>query len=258
MGILGRLLGGQPKIQEFTASHLKPERDSAALDIVGEQSYQENLVSISGGMTTEGPAQRDHMAALMLEPNNQFDPNAIAVYVSGTKGGYLSRENAILYGPVLRWLVAQGQILAADAYLTGGWRRSATDQGSIGVVLHLGSPAECMADLLSGLRSLRTDHPWQGRVVAFTGDSHCYLGDVPIDRHALQWYAMKAGMVIHPRVTKKVQLVVLCDESGLTINGQKAREYGIPTVTEREFWQGLGVPVTDIGRPVHGWGSRNT
>jgi NAD-dependent DNA ligase len=80
-------------------------------------------------------------------------------------------------------------------------------------------------------------------MIAFTGDSQFVLSGVEIDREWAIALARKAGMHVHPRVTKKVQLLVDCDAGGESGNELKALEYGIAVATESEFWAALGLPV---------------
>jgi NAD-dependent DNA ligase len=56
--------------------------------------------------------------------------------------------------------------------------------------------------------------------------------------------ANRAGIQVHPRVTKKVTLLVDCDPTSRSGNERKAADYGIPVVSEREFWAALGLEVT--------------
>lgn len=90
---------------------------------------------------------------------------------------------------------------------------------------------------------VRTDHPWPGCMIAFTGESQMRLVGVEIDRDWATAIARKAGMHVHPRVTKKVQLLVDCDPGGESGNQLKAVEYGIPVIDEESFWRALGLPV---------------
>jgi hypothetical protein len=50
-------------------------------------------------------------------------------------------------------------------------------------------------------------------------------------------------MEVHERVTKKVQLLVDCDDATVSGNERRAVEYGIPVVRERAFWEALGFQV---------------
>jgi hypothetical protein len=126
----------------------------ARVDVVGEASYQGTLELIGGGRTIDGVRNRDHMAALLPEPTNPYDPNAVRVYLlpvaSGQPAGrigYLSREDAVAYRPIIDRLAALGQVMACRAWLSGGWDRGLGDRGHIGVVLYLGTVAECENDL---------------------------------------------------------------------------------------------------------------
>jgi NAD-dependent DNA ligase len=85
------------------------------------------------------------------------------------------------------------------------------------------------------------DHPWVGQMIAFTGDSRCAVAGRKLDREASQAFARSAGMVVHERVTKKVQLLVDCDDGTVSGNQRKALEYGIPVVEERDFWTAIGL-----------------
>jgi hypothetical protein len=256
MGFLRRLFGGQPieEDREVIGTMIVADRADAVLEVVGEQSYQENILAAAGGRDQNGPVKPDHVAALVLEPDNRYDKNAICVRIDGRRVGYLSREDDIRYGPVLRLLESRGKVLACEAHLKGGWYRGRGDAGSVGVSLHLGSPAETMLDLLDeGELSVRTDHPWPGQMVAFTGDSRCSIAGIALDREGSAMLARKAGLHVHPRVTKKVQLLVDCDPGGESGNQLKAIEYGIPVVSESEFWAALGVVVETIAwRPSSG------
>jgi hypothetical protein len=89
--------------------------------------------------------------------------------------------------------------------------------------------------------TLRPDHPYVGWVVAFTGDSTCSMGGMPLDRPASELIARKAGMTIHPRVAKRVQLLIDCDDQGTSGNQRRAADYGIPIIAERQFWINIGL-----------------
>lgn len=67
-----------------------------------------------------------------------------------------------------------------------------------------------------------------GDLVVFTGE---------MSRPRCEWDAIAAGsgLVPHGAVTKKVKLVVAADPDSLSGKARKAREYGIPVVTEDGF-----------------------
>jgi hypothetical protein len=77
-------------------------------------------------------------AALIPEPGNEYDLNAIAVYADAVgMVGYLSRDDAIDYQPVFAALKEQGcTVGACPAYLVGG----EPGKPSYGAVLCLSGP----------------------------------------------------------------------------------------------------------------------
>ncbi len=172
MSFLRRLLGGRPSeswpppgpITTWppeplrggldASGYLFPPVGSARVDVVGEAAYQGTLVRMAGGRTIDGPRNRHHTAVLLPEPTNPYDENAVrVVLVPSTPGaatatvGYLSREDAARYRPVIDRLAAAGKVMACKASMTGGWDRGPDDRGSIGVILHLGTVADCQAEL---------------------------------------------------------------------------------------------------------------
>lgn len=231
---------------------LVPPRAQAVVPVVGEASYQPALESVARGRNARGVLVPDHRAVVTPEPQNRYDRNAVVVTIEGRTVGYLSREDAVTYGPVVRGARNAGRVIACEARLIGGWDRGRGDRGSIGVILHLGSAAECLFEMVTRDVPLRLDHGCDGWLIAFTGDSGYGIGGVPIDRHVMVWAAATVGINVHPRVTKKVQLLVVCAGADLTGNALKAREYGIPTVAEGAFWEALGLPVEPIGWRTRG------
>jgi hypothetical protein len=252
MGFLRKVLGGGSPGPDITvaAYMVVPDRQDATLEVVGEQSYQSEILAASGGRDQDGPIKKKHTALLRLEPDNRYDKDAICVWIEGRRVGYLSREDAIRYGPVFRWAAFRDHSIACEAYLKGGWDRGRRDQGSVGPVLHLGSPGETLMDVMGDEAAVKTDHPWPDHMIAFTGDSRMRLAGVDIDREWAAVLARKAGLHVHPRVTKKVQLLVDCDPGGESGNQLKAVEYGIAIVDEASFWSALGLPVERAERSL--------
>ena len=124
------------------------------VDVVGEGAFQGSLERIGGGRTIDGARIRDHLAVLLPEPSNRYDQNAVRVAIvpspsSRTWGyvGYLSREDAVAYRPLIDRLAEVGKLVACAASLTGGWDRGAGDRGNFGVRLHIGSAAHAMEEL---------------------------------------------------------------------------------------------------------------
>jgi HIRAN domain len=122
------------------------------VDVVGEGSYQGSLERLAGARTIDGAREPDHIAILLPEPNNPYDPNAVRIVVVREGGdaaviGYLSRGNAVAYRPVIDRLAADGKVAACRASISGGWDRGDGDRGSFGVRLSMGTPDELVAEL---------------------------------------------------------------------------------------------------------------
>lgn len=121
-------------------------------------------------------------------------------------------------------------------------------EGSVGRLLG------CAADVDGLLRAARTPEArsvgansrrteFSGKSVCFTGESACSVHGRPLDRASQELLAAGAGLVVAPRVTKKLDLLVLADPDSLSGKARKAAEYGVRRIAEREFWRALGVAV---------------
>ena len=188
---------------------------------------------------------------MLPEPTNEYDRNAIKV-VAWAGGawvhvGYLSRENAVAYGPVFRFIAKPSQVvaIACDA-------ATVRERGGVGIILHLGSPGECIAELLTDDRQ-PADHPWRGKVIAFTGSGRSSIGGAVVDRPTQQMLAQWAGCDVVPRVTKRVEALVAADPRDMTGNVTKARDYGIAIVDEREWLVAIGLPADQVGVDGLAW-----
>lgn len=99
---------------------------SYAYNIVGEQSYQNNLKKIAGPKEEESKFFECY-AKVSSEPFNQYDKNAVKVEINGLLVGYLSKsEAAKLSGKVVNKTV--------PAVIDGGWKDEEST-GSYGVKL---------------------------------------------------------------------------------------------------------------------------
>lgn len=174
MGILGRMFGkqapkqGWPPPGPITTWPPEPLQDSGNLvavlfdpprhpiEVVGEGSHQGSLERIAGGRTIDGPRNRDHFACFLPEPSNVYDPQAVrVVIVGGATVGYLSREDAVAYRPLIDRLAAVGKLVGCRASLSGGWDNGAGDRGSFGVRLFIDTPEGAMKELESTPDQLR-------------------------------------------------------------------------------------------------------
>ena len=102
-------------------------------NIVGEQSYQNNLKKIAGPKEEESKFFECY-AKVSSEPFNQYDKNAVKVEINGLLVGYLSRgEAAKLAGKVVNKNVA--------AVIDGGWKDEEST-GSYGVKLAINNVSD--------------------------------------------------------------------------------------------------------------------
>jgi DNA polymerase-3 subunit epsilon len=77
--------------------------------------------------------------------------------------------------------------------------------------------------------------PVVNRFALATGDHVVFTGEMRRERPDWERRAVKAGLRVHPAVTKKVKLLVAADPDTLSGKGRKARDYGIPVITEDAF-----------------------
>jgi hypothetical protein len=260
VSIFRRLRGGPPSEPKSTFSgrtaqmHIRyvtfdDVRGDARVEVVGEQYHAEAVEAFRRFCGPAGVAE----ALLMRQPDNPKDTNAIAVSVwtssdppEAAHVGYLLRDDAAAYRPVFEFMgdVAIRCEAAIAPYRGGG--------GTDGVVLHLGTPGELIAEAWLNANPVQEDHPWHGQVVAFTGFG-TRLAGVTLDRDGQRLLARRAGCLIAQRLTKKVAVLVATDGDDETGQLARARDYGIPVVDEAEFWQTLGVPGAALSKGPGRW-----
>ena len=105
--------------------------------IVGESHYQGEIEVLAGGRTRGGSTGKRIEVVLMPEPENPYDPHAVAVKAGSTTIGYLARDVATLFNAAL----ADGGYSsgACQAAIKGGWDRDGAE-GSFGVFLNARLP----------------------------------------------------------------------------------------------------------------------
>jgi hypothetical protein len=118
--------------------------DDGFVAVVGESHCQDALRATREVCDGEFEGRPAFTAALVPEPGNPYDENAIAVWGPRGRLGYLSRESALEYRDVFDEIRRRGEDGGAcAAHLTGG-------QGgkSYGVVLRVSYPDDCLTSLL--------------------------------------------------------------------------------------------------------------
>lgn len=126
-----------PKRETTVSATAEWLEDECQVAVVGEASYQDALRRICGSRRWED-VRCEVTAALVPEPDNKYDPNAIQVHIDAEIVGYLSRGDAIDYGPMMQRLASQGKDAACKAVIAGRGPGSETEK--LGVFLHMCEP----------------------------------------------------------------------------------------------------------------------
>lgn len=136
MGLFDRFRKPKETLQTVEGVLLDGEED---IYVVGESHYQDALRDLVKREKRLNPNCDPHrieiMAALVPEPTNKYDRNAIQVQIDGRRVGYLSREDAIAYRPTVRKLIDKEKFAACEGIIVGGREKG----HSYGVVLFLPS-----------------------------------------------------------------------------------------------------------------------
>jgi hypothetical protein len=227
MGFLRRLLGGSgTRDVEMTldVTYFTRIRGDASVPVVGE-AYRQELVlrarppgpdDMPAGVAPPPPGY--YKAMVFRQPDNPADSNAVAVTLwAGSQwslAGYLSRTDAGAYRPLFDYLQRVGTGsppgIVCDAALI-------SERGGAGVVLHLGTPGECIAELVTDDR-VPSQHRWVDASIAFTGDGSTSIHGVALDRQGQTMIARWAGCAVSPRLTKRSAALVVADPQVRTEN----------------------------------------
>lgn len=202
MGLLAKLLGGVSadgfegrQGQSTAASSQQWQMVRLAGDgrvsVVGEANYQPALRAAAGGRSV-APGDFENAipvhAVVIPEPSNPYDQNAVRVEVNRNTVGYLPRDLAEEYQPVLLNLVQQGQLGWCSGRVMDG------ERGLYGIWLHLASPDRVVcANLAEDLEILAGE-----RDVTVTGeeDHQTVLREVLGPRRAASVFASFAPCTI--------------------------------------------------------------
>lgn len=152
------------------------------LEVVGESNYQDSLWAICGARAGDR-VRHDVIAALVPEPSNPYDPNAISVHIDGHIIGYLPRAIAAQYIAGLHQLMEEsGSYVALNGVIVGGGQY-ADGQGKLGVWLDH-DPADFGVERSSARPRGSAASTGSMR----TGFSEAWLTDVQDDSYDLSWF----------------------------------------------------------------------
>lgn len=136
-----RPFGRKPKGVELSLVRLCEDGFCA---VAGESHYQDALRRTRPICTETFEDRPAFTAALVPEPHNEYDTNAVAVYSPEGKLGYMPRDMARSYRPVFVEVIRRGfEGGACGAHLTGG----EPGKEFFGVVLRLADPETCLEEL---------------------------------------------------------------------------------------------------------------
>ena len=112
-----------------------------SLGIVGESHYQKALTNAKRSVKDQKSVAYIN-TVLSLEPENQYDPNAIMVTTEQLETiGYLSRDDAKLYREAFELWASRGRSIRCQAKLVGGEGR----KKNIGAWLNIDTPDAIIA-----------------------------------------------------------------------------------------------------------------
>jgi len=82
-----------------------------------------------------------------------------------------------------------------------------------------------------------------GKSVCFTGELQGRIDGEPITRELAHRLSMERGLLIRKGVTKDLAYLVEADPNTQSSKAQKARSYGVTTMSECAYWQMIGLQV---------------
>ena len=86
--------------------------ESYSFEVVGESFYSQNFLALQKNVGLVDGQDWDDVATLIVDPANQHSKNAVAVFVSGLKLGYVPETNA---PGVYKFLLQNGGYARAEA-----------------------------------------------------------------------------------------------------------------------------------------------
>ena len=111
--------------------------------VVGEAHCQDTLEDICGGRTEDG-VNHECVALLVYDNGNEYDANAVAIFVEGSRVGYLPRAVAQDYRATMRTLNPEAAPVGCRAVIRGGWDRGGDDVGHFGISLDVAQPLQIL------------------------------------------------------------------------------------------------------------------
>ena len=95
------------------------QRGWCGQEVSGESHYTDAIRKVFGGKLSSEWSEAAAVAQLVPEPTNKYDRNAVQVLINGAVVGYLPKEDAARFSPLLSKLVAQGWLPQVAARVLG-------------------------------------------------------------------------------------------------------------------------------------------
>lgn len=142
MSFLKRLFGSGPtngliKISALDAATMDFKGRRRQLEVAGEFYRQDALNAVVGRVRADANVNITKVAALVPDPKNKFDPNAVEVRIETRLVGYLDRDQAANYHAAMAELGYPGRALANIEARIFGHRLDRQNHGGYGVALYL-------------------------------------------------------------------------------------------------------------------------
>jgi len=122
--------------------------------------------------------------------------------------------------------------------------REHADLGLVASALGVSSVNDVLVELSQKASADKAAGALAGRSVCFTGTLTCRHQGEPMTRESAERLAREAGMVVRPRVTRSLDVLVVADPDSISGKARQAREYGTRVIAEPAFWPLIGVEVT--------------
>ena len=200
------------------------------VDVVGESNYVDNIRKIARGKT-----ESFSNATLVLEPSNRYDKNAVRVDISGLTVGYISKDEALNYHPLLKFLNSSGTNMTFPS-------RMYWDGEEVGSVsLQIDEPEFVVVVNANNLPANAVRWPYGGRVQVTKESDHASAIGKILD---LAYVEGRCAAFLELRCEeevpgKQVVSVYFSDEKVGELSSQMGKK----------FWPGL-VGVCSSGKPL--------
>lgn len=138
------------------------------------------------------------------------------------------------------YLEALALTALADGVITD---MEAEDLADVAAVLGfgIGEVAAALHAARSRTPSTSPDESLRGLGVCFTGTLQTRVHGQLLTRDQAEALARAAGLVVHERVTKALDVLVVADPDSLSGKAVKARSYGTRIMAESSFWHAIGL-----------------